>query len=125
MSDPTLDQVRAQAQELLRSLKGLGGDEDVARSKDLVETLRNVREYELMGRLAEAVSRRDPRDARNRRLYTQYLIDTGKVTAAIDLLTPWPGAYRGTTPSSPRPWGCLGRAYKRIFFDAGDRTGDT
>ena len=46
MSDPMLDQMRAQAQELLRSLKGPGGDEDVARSKDLVENLRNIREYE-------------------------------------------------------------------------------
>jgi hypothetical protein len=29
-----------------------------------------------MGQLAEAVSQRDPKDAKYRRLYAQYLIDT-------------------------------------------------
>ena len=54
----------------------------------LVEALRNVAAYDEMGQLAEAISRRDPRDAKNRCLYAQYLINTGKATAAIGLLTP-------------------------------------
>ena len=50
--------------------------------------LRDCSEFELMAGLAEAISRRDPKDARNRRLYAQALIEAGKATAAIDLLQP-------------------------------------
>ena len=90
--------------------------------KALVEELRNSREYELMGQLAEAVSRVDPKDVRNRRLYAQYLIETGKATAAVELLKPLTGGWTVPTRSSPRRTGLLGRAYKQMFFDAGDKT---
>ena len=55
----------------------------MSEAKKTVEALRNQRDYELMGELAEVVSRRDPKDAKNRRLYAQYLIETGKATAAM------------------------------------------
>jgi hypothetical protein len=123
-SDPTLDRLRERAQDVLRKLGGLGGDEDLAQAKRLVEELRNAREYEPMGRLAEAVSRRDPKDARNRRLYSQYLIDTGKATAAIDLLRPLAQRLPKAHPEFAEATGLLGRAYKQIFLDAGDKTSE-
>ena len=75
-----------------------------------------------MGQLAEAVSRRDPKDPKNRRLYAQYLIDTGKATAAVDLLTRLADRLPKNHPELAEATGLLGRAYKQIFFDAGDKT---
>jgi tetratricopeptide (TPR) repeat protein len=120
-NDPQFDEVREQAREALDTLRGLCRDEDVQAAKALVESLRNHREYGLMGQLAEAVSRRDPKDAKNRRLYAQYLIDTGKATAAIDLLQPLARRLPREDPEFAEATGLLGRAYKQIFFDARDK----
>ena len=75
-----------------------------------------------MGRLAEAVSRRDPKDPTNRRLYAQYLIDTGKATVAVDLLRTLARRLPKTHPEFAETIGLLGRAHKQIFYDAGDKT---
>jgi hypothetical protein len=94
----------------------------VTEAKQLVQELRDVRDYDSMGLVAEAVSRRDPKDAKNRRLYAQYLIDTGKATAAIDLLKPLARSLPKEHPEFAEATGLLGRSYKQIFFDAGDKT---
>jgi hypothetical protein len=118
----TFDKVRAQARDAVASLRGMCSDAEVQAAKALVETLRDQRDYELMGELAEAVRRRDPDDAKNRRLYAEYLIDTGKATAAIDLLQPLARRLPKSDPEFAEATGLLGRAYKQIFFDAGDKT---
>lgn len=124
MSDEnSLDEVRAAATEALATLRGMCRDDELRKAKGLVEALRNQRDYELMGQLAEALRRRDPRDAKNVRLYAQYLIDTGKVTAAIDLLHPLARRLPKADPEFAEATGLLGRAYKQIFLDAGDKTG--
>ncbi|CAH2409645.1 TRAFs-binding domain-containing protein [Mesorhizobium escarrei] len=123
MDGPTeRDRLKDRARDALGRLKGLCEVDDVARAKALVEELRNAREYEAMGQLAEAVSRQDPKDSKNRRLYAQYLIDTGKATAAIDLLKPLAQRLPKGHPEMAEATGLLGRAYKQIFFDAGDKT---
>jgi Trypsin-like peptidase domain/Tetratricopeptide Repeats-Sensor len=116
------DEQRERARELLKRLAGLAGGDDLAQAKALVEALRNARDYALMGQLAEAVSRWDPKDPKNRRLYAQYLIDTGNATAAIDLLKPLAQRLPKAHPEHAEASGLLGRAYKQIFFDAGDKT---
>jgi hypothetical protein len=121
MADPAYDELHARARDSLRKLRGLCEAEDVGEAKRLVEEMRNVRAYEEMGLLAEAVSRRDPSDAKNRRLYAQYLIDTGKPTAAIDLLRPLVARLPEDDPEFAEATGLIGRAYKQIFFDAGDK----
>jgi hypothetical protein len=121
MAKPTYDQLRAKARESVRKLRDLCEPKDVDAAKRLVEEMRNIRAYEEMGLLAEAVSRRDPKDARNRRLYAQYLIDTGKPTAAIDLLNPLVARLSKTDKEYAEAAGLTGRAYKQIFFDAGDK----
>jgi len=120
--EKSLDEARAAATEALATLRGVCREDDVHKAKGLVETLRNERDYELMGQLAEALRRRDPKDAKNARLYAQYLIDTGKVTAAIDLLHPLARRLPKTDPEFAEATGLLGRAYKQIFLDAGDKT---
>jgi hypothetical protein len=121
-NEKTLDELRERARSSIKRLGGLCEDTDLATAKRLVEELRNARDYETMGQLAEAVSRRDPKDPRNRRLYAQYLIDTGKTTAAIDLLTRLAERLPAKHPEFAEATGLLGRAYKQIFFDAGDKT---
>jgi hypothetical protein len=121
MSDE-IDRLRERAAKALSTLRGSFSSELLSEAKDLVEDLRNVREYETMGRLAEAVSRVAPRDARNRRLYAQYLIEAGKATAAIDLLRPLAQRLPKSDPEFGEATGLLGRAYKQIFYDADDKT---
>ena len=116
-----LDRLRGRAQDALKKLAGVTG-EDLAVAKGLVEELRNAREYERMGQLAEAVSRHDPDDPRNRRLYAQYLIDTGHATVAIDVLRVLARRLPADHPERVEAAGLLGRAYKQIFFDAGDKS---
>jgi Trypsin-like peptidase domain/MAP3K TRAFs-binding domain/NACHT domain len=120
--DTGLETLRARADDSLSRLRGPAGDDDLAAAKGLVEELRNAREYDRMGGLAEAVSRRDPKDPKNRRLYAQYLIDTGKATAAVDVLQPLIRRLPKDHPEFAEATGLLGRAYKQMFFDAGDKT---
>ena len=115
------EELRAKAEMALKCLAGICEDEDLASAKDLVEALRDEALYEEMGALAEAVSRRDPKDARNRRLYGQYLINTGKATAAVDLLTPIAQRLPKDDPEFAEAMGLIGRANKQIFFDAEDK----
>jgi hypothetical protein len=119
---PAIDKLRASARDAIRKLNRVCEDDDVVDAKKLVEALRNVAAYDEMGQLAEAISRRDPRDAKNRRLYAQYLINTGKATAAIDLLTPLKERLPQDDPEFAEAMGLIGRAYKQIFFDADDKS---
>jgi hypothetical protein len=121
MKELSKDELLAKAGESLKRLAGICEDEDLAEAKELVEALRNAVLYEEMGKLAEAVSRRDPKDPKNRRLYGQYLINTGKATAAIDLLTPLAQRLTKDDPEFAEAMGLIGRANKQIFFDAGDK----
>jgi predicted Zn-dependent protease len=119
----TRDELRSDARNLLAALSGICSDDDLRQAKDLVKRLRDASEYELMARLAEAISRRDPKDARNRRLYAQVLIDTGKATAAIDVLQVLARRLPDTDPEYAEARGLMGRAYKQIFIDARDKSG--
>jgi hypothetical protein len=120
-----LDQLRQRTDDALGRLRGLGDDSDLAAAKALVEELRDARDYDRMGRLAEAVSRQDPKDPKNRRLYAQYLIDTGKATAAVDVLQPLARRLSKAHPEFAEATGLLGRAYKQVFFDAGDKSSES
>jgi hypothetical protein len=123
MSDATtLDALRQEAQEALKALKGLPDEEDLRKAKPLVQRLRNDRDFDLMGQLAEAISRLDPKDAQNRRLYAQCLIETGKASVAIDLLKPLVRRLSNDDAEFAEVAGLLGRAHKQIFFDSADKT---
>jgi len=121
MDVSAIDKLRASARDSVKKLSRICEDDDIVEAKKLVEELRNVAAYDEMGQLAEAVSRRDPKDAKNRRLYAQYLINTGKATAAIDLLTPLKESLAKDDPEFAEAMGLIGRANKQIFFDAGDK----
>jgi len=116
------DRTRQEARAALEQLQGRASAAEVQAAKPLVERLRDQRDLDLMGQLAEALSRRDPKDARNRRLYAQCLIDTGKASAAVDLLQPLVRRLAKDDPESAEAAGLLGRAYKQIYFDAADKS---
>ena len=115
-----LDGLRGRAQDALKKLAGVTG-EDLAVAKGLVEELRNAREYERMGQLAEAVSRHDPDDPKNRRLYAQYLIDTGLATVAVDVLRLLARRLPAAHPERIEATGLLGRAYKQQYGELWDK----
>ena len=91
--------------------------------KKLVNELRAARQFDHMLQVAELVSRRDPKDVENRRLYAQALIETGKVTAAIDVLQAASQGLSKSDPEWPEVKGLLGRCNKQIFIEAVDKTG--
>ena len=121
MEKSSQDELRAKARDAIKKLSGICEDDDLGDAKKLVEPLRNAEAYEEMGEIAEAISRRDPKDAKNRRLYAQYLINTGKATAAIDLLKPLVTSLPKDDPEFAEAMGLIGRANKQIFFDAEDK----
>jgi lysozyme family protein/S1-C subfamily serine protease len=118
----SLEQLRSETVQAMGRLNGLRSAEHLDAIKPLVEELRNVREFDLMGKLAEAIRRVDGKDLKNRRLYAQYLIETGKVTAAIDVLQLLVRDLKSAHPEYPEAMGLLGRAHKQLFFDAGDKS---
>src|SRR5262252_4439027 len=124
MATVNLDELRKRTQESLNRVRGRGTEAEIAQARDLVEELRNARQYPELIQLAEAISRRFPDDARSRRLYAQGLIEQGMATVAIDVLKALAARLPKEHPEQAEASGLLGRAYKQIFFDAGDKTSD-
>jgi tetratricopeptide (TPR) repeat protein len=117
----SVTELRDAANRALDQLAGLNADVALTDAKQLVEDLRNARQYEPMARVAEAISRIDPKDAKNRRLYAQSLIETGKASVAIDVLQALVRRLPKAHPESVEALGLLGRANKQMFFDARDK----
>ena len=120
----SLDELRGQANDSLKALRDVCTDTNVEKAKSLIEPLRNARQYDLMGLLVEAVSRHDHEDAKTRRLYAQYLIETGYITAAIDVLQALFRRLADGHPERLEVSGLLGRAHKQIFLESSDKTSD-
>src|SRR5882757_4334980 len=117
-----IDRLRADAETMLERLRNFPVV-DLLPAKAQVKSLKDARQFDLMGALAEAVSRRDPDDPTNRRLYAQYLIETKNVTAAIDVLRALAARLPASHPERDEAMGLLGRSYKQLFFDAPDKSG--
>ena len=114
-------ELRERANGMLRQLRERANEASLAEAAEVIQQLRRARDYEAMGLLLEAVSRHAPHDARNRRLYGQYFIETGRTTAAIDVLTAVLQRLPQDDPESAECSGLLGRAYKQVFFEATDK----
>lgn len=119
-----LDKLRQRAAHSLERLRGLCGDNDLSQARLLVAALCKARLFPEMAELAEAIGRRLPRDAPTRCRYAQALIELGHVTVAIDVLRPLAARLPMSDPCHAEATGLLGRAYKQIFFDAGDKTSE-
>lgn len=120
--DADLGDLRRRADSAIERLRHSGSEPDAEAAKGIVEELRNASEHDRMGRLAEAISRIDPRDPKNRRLLAQSLIETGRATTAVDVLRNLARRLPRTHPEHAEATGLLGRAFKQVFFDAPDKT---
>lgn len=118
-----LDTLRARAADALHRLRGLAAETELDAAAGLVRELRRARLFAPTAELAEALGRQRPRDAATRCVYAQALIEQGYVTAAIDVLKPLAARLPAGDLVRAEASGLLGRAWKQIFFDAGDKTG--
>lgn len=116
------DTLRARTADALQRLRGLAAEADLDAATRLVRELRRARLFGPTAELAEALARQRPRDAATRCIHAQALIEQGQVTAAIDMLKPLAARLPAGDPNRAEASGLLGRAYKQIFFDAGDKT---
>jgi hypothetical protein len=116
------ESLHERCERALRRLAGVDGADALAACKPLAQELRDARQYPLLLKLGEAIARLDPEDARNRRLQAQALIELGQASVAVDVLE----ALAGRLSSDDREWaetkGLLGRAWKQIFLDSGDKS---
>lgn len=120
-SNDLRDVLRRNAESLTEKLRKVADKDTLDRGRGLVDELRKVRDFTTMERVAEAVSRHDPKDTQNRRLYAQSLIETGHATAAVDVLRSLTQRLSREDTEWAEARGLTGRAYKQIFCDAGDK----
>src|SRR5512138_3088721 len=118
MGEPlATEELRRRADELMDILRDEPAQRDLDAARTLIDELRNRVEFEKLLLLVEALSRVSPGHAKTRRLYAQALIDTGKATAAVDVLS---ALIRTLPPDDPEAYeamGLTGRAFKQIYVD--------
>jgi hypothetical protein len=122
-SSPPPDQLLARSDQLRELLASQPTVEFVDEAAALLVELRNLREFDRLCALAELVCRLRSNDAKARRLYAQGLIETGRLTAAIDLLEAAKQRFGTENPEYSEFEGLLGRAYKQQFMDTADPKG--
>ena len=122
-TDRPEDRQRARAEALCKQLRAKPDARSIKEARALLLPLRNLRAFELLVRLAEALCRVapvDPPEPTTRRLYAQGLIETGATHAAIALLRQLLQTVSKSHPEAAEAGGLIGRAYKQMFFDAAD-----
>lgn len=114
-----------QADAALAALRKGPTPQDIDGAEALLKTLRDARQFGHLSELAELVSRYRPDDPLVHKLHAQALIECGRLTLAVELLT---GVLNRTDPDHgqyPELQGLLGRAYKQLFMDTSGLDGAT
>ncbi len=118
MGEPlATEELRHRADELIDILRDEPAERDLDAARNLLGELRDRAEFDKLLLVVESLSRVAPGHAKTRRLYAQALIDTGKATAAIDVLR---GLMSTLPPDDPETYeaiGLTGRAFKQIYVD--------
>jgi len=112
--------LRQQGNQVLARMKSTGDAESLSSARDLVRKLMAARDYEFAALVLETACRQDPRDSGLRRRYAQCSIESGRVIAAIDMLSQLIHRLPPEDPEREEASGLLGRAHKQIFLDAVD-----
>lgn len=113
--------LRRRCEEMLERLRGPAPATDLREAAALAKELNGQREFARLARLGEAVGRQAPENSAVRCLYAQALIETGYATAAVDVLRPLARGLPRTEKAWSEAQGLIGRAWKQVFFDAGDK----
>ena len=118
MNEPlAAEELRRRADELIDALRDEPAQRDLDAAGSLIRDLRDRTEFEKLLLLVEALSRAAPGDAQTRRIYAQALIDTGKATAAVDVLRALSSTLSPNDPETYEAMGLTGRAFKQIYVD--------
>ncbi len=118
MNEPlSTEELRRRADELIDILRDEHTDQDREAAQNLIGELRDRVEFEKLLLLVEALSRVSPGHAKTRRLYAQALVDTGKATAAVDVLRALISTLPLDHPETYEAMGLTGRAFKQIYVD--------
>jgi Trypsin-like peptidase domain len=117
------ESVILQADRLWEDLLTRPTVETAAAAALLLGPLRDLREFERLCALGDLVCRLRFDDAKAHRLYTQGLIETGRLAAAVGLLEAVKIRYGEQCSEYAEFEGLLGRAYKQLFFDTADPQG--
>jgi hypothetical protein len=118
---PSLRERAVTAIASLRSRPEAGAIKD---GLELLKPLRDARDFGRLGDLSEALSRLVPENALVRAYYAQSLIDTGRATAALDVLHSALRLPGLAVDTGDELWGLIGRANKQIYIDSVDRTAE-
>jgi len=122
-SAPSPEPVPVRADRLCEVLLTRPTVEAVDEASSLLVCLRDLREFDRLCALADLVCRLQWNNATARRLYAQGLIETRRLTAAVDLLEAALHRYGEEHPEYAEFEGLLGRAYKQLFMDTVDPQG--
>ncbi len=115
------EQSKTAAAALLGDIRAQGRLRNAKQACALLTTLRDHQAYDALIELAEAIGRVAPAEPTPRRLYAQALINTGRVTVALDVLEATRARLAPKHPEVFEVTGLLGRSYKQIYFDARNR----
>jgi hypothetical protein len=119
------DEIRASARALLARIRKDSELTDAPAANDLLTRLRNIRDFPLLMDLAEAIGRVAPTEPTPRRLYAQALIETGRITVALDVLEVLRRRMPPDHSEMAEATGLLGRSYKQMYFDTRFRASET
>jgi hypothetical protein len=117
-----MSSLSARAQTIIARLRSRGSASAEQAGIALLKELRDQREFGWLGELAEALSRVAPKNAAFRVPYAQSLIETGRSSAAIDVLRSALRLPDVDDSTADELWGFIGRANKQIYIDAADRS---
>lgn len=109
--------ITQRAEQLCQRLLAKPTVEEIEEATSLLIDLRNLREFNLLCDLAELVCRFRLDDAKSRRLYAQGLIETHRLSAAIEFLNGAKQHFGEQHPESAEFDGLIGRAYKQLLID--------
>src|SRR5262245_11556672 len=92
--------------------------------KALVQELRDAREFDLLDKLTDGLRRAGSTDPEIRRLQAQSQIERGNPTRAMDILEAQMARLAENSFEWAEARGLMGRAWKQVFFETADKTGD-
>ncbi len=110
------------ARQLLSDRTWAVGGPDEREAHELMGSLRQAREFELLVRVGERLLRRCPENAGVRCHVVQGLIENGLTQSAIDVARAGLVGISNSNPEWSELHGLIGRACKQVVVDAGDRS---
>jgi hypothetical protein len=114
--------LRRSARSLIDSLKQ--GKPVLDEGLAIAKQLRESREFDLLDQVTDRLRQEGDERPEVRRLQAQSWIEQGKARHAIDMLEGAASRLEKHSPEWGEAHGLMGRAWKQIFFDADDKTGE-